>query len=177
MMEKTALLIIDSQEGIFGRGERAAWRAEETLANIRMLLDYARETGMPVVFVQHNDEGLPRGSDGWPICREIAPHTNEPVVEKNTMDSFYNTDLDAVLKRLGIKTLILCGMRTEYCVDTACRRAYTMGYDAYLVSDGHTSRDDGYLTGEQNVTHHNMILRSEYLQVRTAKELMEMMRH
>ncbi len=174
-MEKTALLIIDSQEGIFGRGEQAAWRAKETLANIRLLLDYAREKGMPVVFVQHNDEGLPLGSDGWQICREIAPKAKEPVVEKQTMDSFYNTELDAVLKRLGIRTLIICGMQTEYCVDTACRRAYTMGYDAYLVSDGHTSRDDGYLTGEQIVKHHNMNLQSDYLQVKTTKELLDMM--
>ncbi len=174
-MEKTALLIIDSQEGIFGRGEQAAWRAKETLANIRLLLDFARETCMPVVFVQHNDEGLPRGSDGWQICREIAPKVGELVVEKQTMDSFYNTELDAVLKRLGIRTLIVCGMQTEYCVDTACRRAYTMGYDAYLVSDGHTSRDDGYLTGEQIVKHHNMNLQSDYLQVKTTKELLDMM--
>ncbi len=174
-MEKTALVIIDSQEGIFGRSEQAAWRAEETLANIRMLLDKAREKGMPVVFVQHEDEGLVHGTDEWQICREIAPLASETVVNKHTMDSFYDTDLAVVLKRLGIKTLILCGMQTEYCVDTACRRAYTMGYDAYLVSDAHTSRDDGYLTGEQIVTHHNMILYSEYLQVKTTGEMLELM--
>ncbi len=174
-MERTALVIIDSQEGIFGRDEHAAYRAEETLQNIRLLLNKARETGLPVVFVQHDDEGLPHGTDGWQICREIAPQAGEPVVEKHTMDSFYKTELDAVLQHLHIKTLILCGMQTEYCVDTACRRAYTMGYDAFLVSDGHTSRDDGYLTGAQIVTYHNMILQSESLQVKTTRELLEMM--
>lgn len=174
-MEKAALVIIDSQENIFGRGDQAAWRAAETLHNIRLLLDKARETGMPVVYVQHEDEGLPRGTDGWRICHEIAPRAGEPVVEKHTMDSFYRTELDAVLKRLGVKTLILCGMQTEYCVDTACRRAYTMGYDAFLVSDGHASRDNGHLTGAQIVAHHNMILKSEFLQVKSTGELLEAM--
>ncbi len=174
-MEQTALVIVDSQEGIFGRGEHATWRRTQTLENIKLLLDKARETKMPVIFIQHDDAGLPHGSDGWQICREIAPREGEKVVAKHTIDSFYQTRLDSVLHQLGIKTLILCGMQTEYCVDTACRRAFTMGYRAYLALDGHTSRDNELLTAAQITAHHNRTLQSEHLDIKTTKELLDMM--
>ena len=80
-MENTALVVIDSQAGVFGEGDQAAWRAKETLENIRLLLDKAREVKMPVVYIQHDDEELIHGSDDWQICGEIAPLAGEPVVE------------------------------------------------------------------------------------------------
>lgn len=174
MMERTALVVVDSQEGIFGRGEHAAWRAEDTLFNIRLLIGKARAAKMPVVYIQHDDEGLPHGSAGWQVCREIEPEAQDSIIEKHTIDSFYKTELDAELRHLGIKTLIICGMQTEYCVDTICRRAFTMGYNAYLVADGHTTHDNGILTAAQIIAHHNHALQSEALQVKPTREMVDL---
>jgi nicotinamidase-related amidase len=50
------------------------------------------------------------------------------------------------------------GCMTEYCVDTACRHATTLGFDVTLVSDGHTTLDNDLLKAEQIIAHHNRTL-------------------
>jgi aminoglycoside 6'-N-acetyltransferase len=173
-MENTALVIIDMQKAMYSA--EAPCRGLEVLDNIRQLLQKARNIGMPVVFVQHNnDRGLKIGSDLWQVCPEIAPIAGEARVDKTTRDSFHQTELDSILRRLEIKTLIFCGMQTEYCVDTTCRRAYTLGYDAYLVSDGHSTFDSKVLPASQIIAHHNFVLQTRFLKVKSAGEMLEMM--
>ncbi len=173
-MENTALVIIDMQKAMFSA--ESPYHGLEVLNNIRLLLQKARNIGMPVVFVQHNnDRGLKIGSDLWQICDEVSPIDGEALANKTTRDSFYQTELDDILHRLETKTLIFCGMQTEYCVDTTCRRAYTLGYDAYLVSDGHTTFDSKVLPASQIIAHHNFVLPTRFLQVKTASEMLELM--
>ena len=174
-MDKTALVVIDMQAAMFAEEEKP-YRGQEVLENILLLLNKARETNMPVVFVQHNDDGgFKKDTALWQVCPEIFPAPGEARVDKTTRDSFYQTELDGILRRLEIKTLIFCGMQTEYCVDTTCRRAYTLGYGAYLASDGHTTFDSKVLPASQIVAHHNHVLPTRFLQVITSKELLEMM--
>lgn len=174
-MEKTALVIIDVQAAMFADEEKP-YHGQEVLENIRLLLHKAREIHMPVIFVQHNnDMDMKIGTDLWQIMPGIAPISGEARVDKVTRDSFYQTDLDGILRRLNIKTLVFCGMQTEYCVDTTCRRAYTLGYDAYLASDGHTTFDSKVLAASQIIAHHNNVLPTRFLQVKTTKELLEAM--
>lgn len=173
-MEKTALVVIDMQRAMFSAEQ--PYRGQEVLENIRLLLDKARAAGMPVVFVQHNnDGGMKKGSDLWQLCSEIAPAAGEAKVDKRTRDSFHQTELDDVLRRLGVRTLIFCGMQTEYCVNATCSRAYTLGYDAFLASDGHTTYDSKVLPASQIVAHHNHMLQTKFLQIKTTKELLELM--
>lgn len=174
-MEKTALVIIDVQAAMFAEEEKP-YRGQEVLENIRLLLHRAREINMPVVYIQHNDDSeFRKDTDLWQIMPEIAPISGEARVDKTTRDSFHQTELDGILRRLDIKTLIFCGMQTEYCVDTTCRRANTLGYDAYLISDGHTTFDSKVLPASKIIAHHNNVLPTRFLQVKTTKEMLEMM--
>ena len=72
-------------------------------------------------------------------------------------------DPDATLKDLGVKELLITGLQTEYCVDTACRAALSHGYDVVLVEDGH-STGDADLPAEEIVRHHNALLANTQLQ-------------
>lgn len=174
-MEKTVLLIIDVQAAMFADEEKP-YRGHEVLENIRFLLDKARKTGMPIVFVQHNDnEAFKKDTALWQVCTQIAPVAGEARVDKTTRDSFYQTELDSVLRCLNIKTIIFCGMQTEYCVNATCSRAYTLGYNAFLASDGHTTFDSEVLPASMIIAHHNSFLQSSFLQVKTTQELLEMM--
>lgn len=174
-MDKTALVVIDMQAAMFAEEEKP-YRGQEVLKNILLLLNKARETNMPVVFVQHNDDGgFKKDTALWQVCPEIFPAPGEARVDKTTRDSFYNTALDGILRRLGVKTLLFCGMQTEYCVDTTCRRAYTLGYEAYLASDGHTTFTSKVLAAEQIIAHHNNVLPTKFLKVKTTGELLELM--
>jgi nicotinamidase-related amidase len=94
----------------------------------------------------------------WAIHPSILPQANEPVIRKKASDSFFETGLAEELKAHGITNLIVAGAMTEYCVDTTCRRAVTLGYDVTLVSDAHLTRDTSVLTATQIIAHHNLLL-------------------
>jgi len=72
-------------------------------------VEKARQEQVPVVWVQHSDEGLVRGSDGWQAVPELTPGDAEPLVEKNYGDSFEDTTLETVLSGLGVGRLIIAG--------------------------------------------------------------------
>jgi len=133
----TALLVIDVQNGVVeGAHERDA-----VVANVGSLVERARREQVPVVWVQHSDEHLERGSDGWRIVPELTPGEAEPLVEKNYGDSFEATDLETVLSGLGVGRLVVAGAQTDQCIRCTLHGAFARGYDATLVSDAHTTED------------------------------------
>jgi nicotinamidase-related amidase len=133
----TALLVIDVQNGVVaGNHER-----DTVVANIGSLVGKARREHVPVVWVQHSDEGLARGSDEWQIVPELIPGDAEPLVEKNYGDSFEDTTLETVLAGLGVGRLVVTGAQTDACIRSTLHGAFARGYDAMLVSDAHTTED------------------------------------
>jgi nicotinamidase-related amidase len=134
---KTALLVIDVQNGVVsGAHERDA-----VVANVASLVDKARAADVPVVWVQHNDEGLPRDSEEWKYVPELVLRDDEPVVHKQYGDSFEATDLEQVLAERGVGRLIVAGAQTDACIRSTLHGAIARGYDATLVADAHTTED------------------------------------
>ncbi|WP_112662227.1 cysteine hydrolase family protein [Microvirga flavescens] len=161
----TALIVIDVQKNILARpgGERPVVldRFDAVRARIAGLVDAARHADAPVIFIQHDGaqgHRLETGLPGWEICEDLGRVSSDTVVRKAACDSFYETDLQSVLARQGITHLMIVGLMTQYCVDTTCRRAVSLGYDVTLVADGHTTGDSGVFTVEQLVEHHNALL-------------------
>jgi nicotinamidase-related amidase len=133
----TALLVIDVQKGVVaGNHERDA-----VVANVGSLVEKARRERVPVVWVQHSDKGLAKGSDDWQIVPELTPNEAEPHVEKSYGDSFEDTDLETVLSGLGVGRLVVVGAQTDMCIRSTLHGALVRGYDATLVSDAHTTED------------------------------------
>src|ERR1700736_5428880 len=133
----SALIVIDVQNGVVG----GAHQRDAVVANVGSLVEKARRQRVPVVWVQHSDKGLARGSDDWRIVPELAPADAEPLVEKNYGDSFEDTTLETVLSRLGVGRLVVVGAETDACVRSTLHGAFVRGYDATLVSDAHTTPD------------------------------------
>ena len=159
MPRKTALVVIDVQVGIFD-GMRA-YRFDEVVRRIAGLLKLARDAGTPVIYVQQSGaEGhrLHPSKPGWEIHPAIKPQAGEPIVHKRECDSFFETTLQEELQRRQINHLVVAGCMTEYCVDTTCRRAVSLGYDVTLAGDAHTTADTERLSAAQIVAHHNAVL-------------------
>ena len=133
----TALLVVDVQNGVVG----GAHQRDAVVANVGSLVDKARRERVPVVWVQHSDEQLERGSEDWRIVPELAPGDAEPLVEKNYGDSFEDTPLEKVLSGLGVGRLVVVGAQTDACIRSTLHGAFVRGYDAILVSDAHTTED------------------------------------
>jgi nicotinamidase-related amidase len=151
----TALLVIDVQNGVVeGAHERDA-----VVSNIGDLVEKARRDQVPVVWVQHNDEQLERGSDNWRIVPELTPGDAEPLVEKNYADSFEDTTLETVLSGLGVGRLVVAGAQTDECIRSTLHGAIVRGYDATLVSDAHTTEDQsawGAPSPDKVIAHTNL---------------------
>jgi nicotinamidase-related amidase len=133
----TALLVVDVQTGVVAN----AHGRDVVLANISRLVERARREHVPVVWIQHSDEQIVRGSDDWRIVRELTPTDSEPVVEKNYGDAFEATNLEGVLAQLGVGRLIVVGAQTDACIRSTLHGALVRGYDTTLVRDAHTTND------------------------------------
>jgi nicotinamidase-related amidase len=151
----TALVIVDVQNGVVeGAHERNA-----VIANIATLVEKARRERVPIVWVQHSDEGLARGSEAWRIVSELRPGDAEPIVEKSYGDAFEETPLETVLSGAGVGRLVVAGAQTDACIRSTLHGALVRGYDASLVSDAHTTEDQtgwGSPPPDQVIAHTNL---------------------
>ena len=163
----TALIVIDVQNGVVaGNHERDA-----VVANVGTLVEKARREQVPVVWVQHSDQGLAKGSDDWRIVPELAPADAEPHVEKSYGDSFEDTDLETVLSSLGVGRLVVVGAQTDACIRSTLHGALVRGYDATLVSDAHTTEDQtewGAPPPDKVIAHTNLYWKYQKAPGRTA---------
>jgi len=164
---KTALLVIDVQTGVV----RGTHERDAVVANVGSLVEKARRERVPVVWVQHSDNGLVKGSDDWRIVPELTPSPTEPHVEKTYGDSFENTTLETVLSGLGVGRLVVVGAQTDMCVRSTLHGALVRGYDATLVSDAHTTEDQtawGAPPPDKVIAHTNLYWKYQTAPGRTA---------
>ena len=152
----TALVVIDLQKGIaaFGR-VLAPHTATEVVANAVRLAETFRRHEMPVILV-HVDPGpndrlrpivdaTPAGpagarpADAAEFVPEIGPRPGDLVITKKQWGAFYGTDLELQLRRRGMRTIVLCGISTNYGVESTARFAYEFGFDQVFAEDAMAS--------------------------------------
>lgn len=150
----TALVVIDLQVGVVV----GCHDADAVLGRTAALVDRARTAGVPVVWVQ-DEQDFPFGTDAWRLAPPLTRRDDEPLVRKTYRDAFADTDLRALLDARGIDRLVVVGAQSDYCVRTTTQRAAADGYDVTLVGDAHTTTDtewDGVpISGAQIVAHTN----------------------
>ncbi len=163
----TALLVVDVQNGVV----EEAHDRDAVVANVGALVEKARRQQIPVVWVQHSNEELARGSDNWRIVPELEPDDSEPLVEKSYGDSFEDTSLETVLSGLEVGRLLVVGAETDACIRSTLHGALVRGYDATLVSDAHTTNDMtawGAPPPDQVIAHTNLYWSDQTAPGRTA---------
>lgn len=168
---KSALIVIDMQQGMFAMPDAQPYDGTGVVLRIRSLIARARETSAPLFFVQHQGgpgHPLEPGSKGYPFVPDLSPLPNDCVVIKEFCSAFRETDLDDRLRSAGVEQLIFCGMQTEYCIDTAVRVGFELGYRITLVSDGHTTGNTRELKAEQIISHHNRVLNRQFAALKLA---------
>lgn len=132
-----ALLVIDVQNGVVSD----AHDRDDVISNIAALVERARAEDVPVVWVQHTSDDLPRDSDAWQYVPELVRRDPEPLVHKRYGDSFEDTDLEERLAELEVGRLVVTGAQTDACIRSTLHGAFARGYDVTLVGDAHTTSD------------------------------------
>lgn len=133
----TALVVLDAQNGVVAD----AYERDRVMANIALLLERARSSGISVIWAQHSDDQVPFGSDRWALVPELKKGESEPLVHKSYADAFEDTDLEDILAALDVGHLVVVGAQTDECIRSTLHGAIVRGYDATLVGDAHTTED------------------------------------
>lgn len=132
---RSVLLVVDVQVGVM----RQAWDSARVVDNVARAVDRARAQGAPVLWVQHADDEMPRGSDDWQWVPELVPGAGEPVLHKRFNSAFEDSGLESELARLAATNIVLAGASTNWCIRATAHAALERGYDLTVVKDAHTT--------------------------------------
>ncbi len=171
-----ALLVIDPQNVIL----RDAFRRDETVSKISEVIDKARNSSVPVIWVQHSDADIVVGSEDWKFVAELHPDPKEMRVDKHFRSAFVETRLHEILQSLEVSHVVICGAESNNCVRHTSHSALELGYDVTLVRDAHTTTsfewdglvvDAARVVDEQNTNLMNYQLPGRTAQVIAAADL------
>lgn len=163
--QRTALLVIDMIDEFVKPNWSPYWVPEATrqVPAIRRVIDAFHEHALPVIFLAYEvglngrnfpitETLVPIGEDvetyaddilqEVAIYRELAPEERDLVVLKHCYSGFHGTELDLVLRNLGVSTLVISGTMTNYCCGATAREAFCYGYKVVFGSDINSSDDD-----------------------------------
>ncbi|MBC1456569.1 cysteine hydrolase family protein [Listeria newyorkensis] len=162
MMVSDVLVVIDLQNGV-NSAEYPLADLERVLDGVNQRIAMYRDAGKPVIFVQHVDEELVIGSDAWALMPELDCRHDDIYVNKTHANSFFKTELPAILAGLDVEKIEFCGAQTEYCVDTTVRFAHGLGFDSYMVRGLHTTADSDLMDAGTIMAHHESLWDKRFL--------------
>ncbi len=142
---KAALVIVDMQVGVMTR----SWDSARVISNAARVVERARAQGVPVIWVQHEQDDMPNGSPQWQLPPELKPTAYDARVFKKFNSSFEQTDLEDHLEKMGASHITLAGAMTNWCIRATAYGALERGYDLTLVKDAHTTADIDLGNGEK----------------------------
>ena len=154
-----ALLIIDVQQALCS-GDGAVFDSQGVIDRINRVAAGARGAGAPVFLIQHEAAGTPfaYNTPGWQLAEGLETRPTDISMRKTATDAFHRTPLQALLQERDVDALIICGLQSDFCVDTTTRRALALGYPVTLVSDAHSTVDNAILRATQISAHHTATL-------------------
>jgi len=137
-MTKTALLIIDVQKELFQK-KNPVYHGNEMLNNICELADRAHAAVIPVIYVQHENNTMPKGSDGWQLHPRLHPLDGDLTFQKQQSSALKVASLKDELSKSGVRQVIITGLVTHGCIKAACLDALKLGYEVILAEDGQSN--------------------------------------
>lgn len=147
------LLVIDTQVGIT---DSRLYGFEALRANIKALIAQARESGVEVVYVRHDDgpgTGFSVGDDEFQIYEEFAPQAGEKIFDKTVNSALHpSVGLSKYLAEKGEKALMVVGLQTDFCIDATIKSGFDLGYEMIVPEHTNSTFDNPHL--KQDTAYH-----------------------
>ena len=153
MPASRVLMVIDMQNGVFASPRI---NRETCTSRINQLIQAADK----VIFIQHAEEGLEPGSEGFDLLPELIQPADSLYVTKTACDAFCRTNLEEVLRDNGIREFVICGCATDYCVDSTIKNGASRGYAMTVAEDAHTTANRPAAQAEVLIAHYNDVWRN-----------------
>lgn len=158
-----ALLVIDLQNGVCHDNGKYIDHYEELIDNANNLIEQYRQAGKSIVFIQHNEKGLEKGTPAWQLVSALHHEPMDIDVDKTHANSFYHTNLKTVLDQIQATSLEICGAQTEYCIDGTVKMAHGLGYQVQMRKNASSTYDSAWMTAPQTVTFFEHLWQQRYL--------------
>ncbi len=158
-----ALLIIDLQNGVCYQDNRSTDHLSQLIPMVNSLICNYSDQKRPIIFVQHCDEELVKGTTAWEIISELHTEKGTHFVNKTHANAFYHTNLQEILTQLSVASLEICGAQTQYCVDITVKFAHGLGYQLTMQTAGSTTYDTSVLTAEKMIHFYEDIWAERFL--------------
>ncbi len=134
--KRMALLIVDVQNGVI----QSAYNKDQVVENINIMISKARASKVPIIWVQHTDNELIKNTQEWKIDPRLEQSSDDYYIEKGFNSSFEKTNLDELIKQLGVNKIVLMGAASNWCIRATAYASLERGYDLCLISDAHTTK-------------------------------------
>lgn len=134
---QSALLVVDVQVGVVAD----AWERDRVVGNVALAVRRARDAGVPVIWVQHEDDDLQPDTPPWQWVPELQPRADEARIHKRYNSAFEATGLLELLDKQEVSHILLAGAATNWCIRATAYGALDRGFDVTLLSDAHTTGD------------------------------------
>ena len=171
------LLVVDTQKGCF---DERLYAFETVRKNIKELITVARENGVEVAYVQHDDgpgTDLDKSSENYEIYEEFAPRADERRFEKNVNSAFHPmTGLTEYLQSRGEKDVMAIGVSTDYCMDATIKSGFEKGFHIYVPSYTNSTYDNPYFDKETAYRYYNEFMwGTRYAKIITVEQAIQLL--
>ncbi|MDA3847582.1 MAG: isochorismatase family protein [Vallitaleaceae bacterium] len=166
-MKKTALLIVDVQNGLINQ-TTSIYKSREILDNISSLEQKARLKDLPIVYIQHENNTLIAGNEAWDLHPILSPKKSDIFINKQKSCGFDDNNLKEQLLGLNVTDLVICGLVSHACVKMTCKGAADHGFEVTLASDAHSNWRD---TAQEIIDQVNLEMNSIGIIIKTSTKI------
>lgn len=141
------LIVIDLQNDVCAE----LYNRENLLKQVNQRIAEYRQANLPILFIQHDEVGLEKYSEGWQLVPELDVLETDIICYKTHANGFYKTNLQEILTDLQAEKLEFCGAQTEYCVNTTLVYAHGLGYQNFMQTGATSTVDSNFMTAQETI--------------------------
>lgn len=185
-MKDAALLVIDIQNSFSARPLWLRRSTPDFEKNVTRLIAAFREAEQPVIYFLHSDgdPGFEFNGPHYRLMEFLDRRDDEPLLHKTSANAFTSTGLLRMLLQLGVRRLVISGIRTEQCCETTARLASDLGFEVDFVTEAtmtfpETENADGsgrVISNEEVIERTEFALRRRFARIATVKEIEDELR-